>query len=81
MNSRIRQSYRVNGPLEYLLGNFPVWRSDIVTVLRLYLKLVRMLETEGAISVWVETVRVCSSPRTYFNVVQGNYLRNLEDSR
>ena len=34
----------------------PVWRSEIVTTQRLYSKLVRILETEGAISVWVEIV-------------------------
>ena len=49
----------------------PVWRPEIVTVC--------ILETEGAISAWVETVRVCSSLRMYFNVVQGNYLSNLEN--
>ena len=51
----------------------------MVTVVRLYLKLVRILETEGAISAWVETVQVCRSMRMYFNVEEGNYLSNLEN--
>ena len=48
-------------------------------MLRLYSKLVRILDREGAISAWVETVQVCISLRMYFNVVQGNYLSNLEN--
>ena len=56
----------------------PVWRSEIVAVLRLYSKLVRILETENVISAWVETVRVCSSLKMYFKVVQRNYLSNLQ---
>ena len=64
-----------------LLGSWlrQVWLSKIVTVLRLYSKLACILVTEGAISAWAETARVCSSPRMYFDVVQGNYLSNLEN--
>ena len=47
-------------------------------MLRLYSRLVRMLETEGAISAWAETVRVCSSLRLNFNVEQRNDLSNEE---
>ena len=57
----------------------PVWRSEIVTMVRLYPKLVRMLQTEDAISTWVETVRVCSSLRMCVNVAQVCFLSNLEN--